>query len=139
MLPECLQNAINAKIDEGDSYLNVDQFEQAERSYREAIQQIPDPKYVHAIALPAFTALGEALFFSGDCHRARQPFLEALKAPGGLENPLLHLRLGQAYFDCGDLHKALDSFLRAYALEGKDIFDNEDEKYLAFLKSHIAV
>lgn len=137
MLPIQLLNDIQGKIDEGDEALNTDDFFQAVELYREALSMIPEPRYVHDISLPAFTALGEAHFYSSNYGEALSAFREALKAPGGVENPLLHLRLGQAYYEAGDLNRAADSLTRAYALDGRHVFEGEDYKYLSFLATRI--
>jgi tetratricopeptide (TPR) repeat protein len=137
MLPTSLLREIQGKLDQGDEALDEDYFAEAITHYREAVSLIPDPKYLHNVSLPAFTALGEGFFFSGHYEEALGAFKEALKAPGGVENPLLHLRLGQAYFESGDLDRAGDSLTRAYALDGRDVFDGEDDKYLSFLATRI--
>jgi hypothetical protein len=41
------------------------------------------------------------------------------------------------FFENGDLDRAADSFTRAYALDGKDVFEGEDDKYLSFLSTRI--
>jgi cytochrome c-type biogenesis protein CcmH/NrfG len=92
---------------------------------------------LYDISLPAFTALGEAYFFSGNYRDALSAFRAALKAPGGVENPLLLLRLGQTYYESGDLDRAADSLTTAYALDGRDVFEGEDDKYLSFLATRI--
>jgi tetratricopeptide (TPR) repeat protein len=137
MPPAALLNDIQARIDDGDVFLNTDAFAQAVERYQQALSMIPEPKHLYDISLPAFTALGEAYFYSGDYRNALSAFREALKVPGGVENPLLHLRLGQTYYESGDLNRAADSLTRAYALGGRDVFEGEDDKYLSFLASRI--
>ena len=137
MLPVRLLDVIQAKLDEGDEFLNADDFADAIALYQQAVSLIPAPKHLHEISLPAFTALGEAYFFSGHYRDALTALKQAEKAPGGVENPLLHLRLGQAYFESGDLDRAGDSLTRAYALDGRDVFDGEDDKYLSFLATRV--
>ncbi len=137
MLPISLVNDIQARIDAGDVFLNTDAFSQAIECYQQALSLIPSPKHLYHIALTAFTALGEAYLFSGHYRDALSAFQEALKAPGGVENPLLHLRLGQAYYEGGDFDHAADSLTRAYALDGRAVFQGEDDKYLLFLATRI--
>jgi hypothetical protein len=60
-----------------------------------------------------------------------------MHCPGAIGNPFLHLRLGQCQLELGDRKRAADELTRAYAIEGKDIFANEDRKYFAFLKTVI--
>lgn len=137
MLNTSLTGKIQGKLDQGDENLDADEFSNAIDLYQQAISLIPDPKHVHEISLSAFTALGEAYFFSGYYQKALRAFKEAMKAPGGVENPLLHLRMGQAHFEKGDLEQAADSLTRAYALDGRQVFHGEDRKYLTFLASRI--
>ena len=98
---------------------------------------IPEPRHEHEISLSAYTALGEGFFFAGYYKKALRAYKQALKAPGGAENPLLHLRMGQAFFEDGDPERAADSLTRAYALDGRAVFRGEDKKYLAFLATRI--
>jgi tetratricopeptide (TPR) repeat protein len=137
MLPASLIDEIQSKLDQGDACLDADEFAAAIAFCQQAVSLIPAPKHSHDISLSAFTALGEAYFFSGYYQDALAAFSEALKSPGGVENPLLHLRRGQAYFENGDPDRAADSLTRAYALDGRDVFDGEDDKYLSFLATKI--
>ncbi len=139
MLSETLIEQIQSKIDEGDEFLNADDFARATTIFQDALALIPEPKYDHDIALPAFTALGEAHLFAGEYAQALQAFRAAIKAPGGVENPLTHLRLGQAYYESGDLGNAAQELTIAYGIDGRNIFEDEDEKYLAFLSSRIDI
>lgn len=137
MLTPAVLKTIRAKLDQGDRLLDRDQFARAWDAYSAALALIPDPKHEYAIALEAYTALGEGYFFAARHDRALRAFAEAIKAPGGVENPLLHLRTGQAHFELGELAAAADALTRAYALGGADVFAGEDEKYLAFLATRI--
>ncbi len=137
MLAAPLLRKIQAKLDQGDALLDRDEFAKALEAYRQAVALIPAPKHRHEIALPAYTALGEGFFFAGYYARALRAFGEALKAPGGVENPLLHLRIGQAHFEGREFDRAADALTRAYALGGRDVFDGEEGKYLSFLATRV--
>lgn len=132
-----MEATVQSKIDDGDEFLNGGDFPRATELYLNAIALIPDPKEDHWVSLPAYTALGESHFYAGNYDNALKAYRMAIKAPGGVENPLIHLRFGQAYYELGDLNRAADSFTRAYALDGRAVFDREDEKYLRFLGTQI--
>src|SRR5215469_9546950 len=97
---------IQERIDQGDTFLNSGDFDRALELYQQAVALIPEPKADYEISLPALTAIGEALFYSGRYSEASSAFRKATKSPGGIENPLVHLRLGQAYYELGDLDRA---------------------------------
>ncbi len=54
-------------------------------------------------------------------------------------NPAVHLRLGEVYFELENFEKAADELARAYMAEGKDVFEDEDPKYFAFLATKIVL
>jgi hypothetical protein len=62
-----------------------------------------------------------------------------MTCPGGLGNPFLHLRFGQILFESGDHDLAADELIRAYMGAGDEIFENEDPKYLNFLKTRAKI
>lgn len=62
-----------------------------------------------------------------------------MHCPGAIGNPFVHLRLGQAQFELGDMTRAADELARAYMGAGDEIFEEQDPKYLAFLKTKIQV
>lgn len=133
------QDRIQTLCELGDGYLNADQFAEALEKYRQAAALIPEPAIEHPLALSVYTAIGEAYYFAGQHQQALEAFQKAMKAPGAIENPLAHLRLGQAYFEVGRLDDAADELTRAYMLDGRDVFEGEDDKYLAFLATRITL
>lgn len=60
-----------------------------------------------------------------------------MHCPGAIGNPFLHLRLGQCQLELGNNDQAADELTRAYMAEGTTIFQDEDPKYLAFLKTQL--
>ena len=60
-----------------------------------------------------------------------------MSCPGAVGNPFLHLRLGQIEFELGNAEASANELTRAFAIEGSGIFDDEDPKYFAFLKTQI--
>jgi tetratricopeptide (TPR) repeat protein len=131
---------IQERIDQGDAFLNGGYFARALELYQRAASLIPEPKTDYEISLSVFTAIGEALFYSQRYPDALSVFRSAAKSVGGIENPLVHLRLGQTYYELGDLDSAGDELTRAYMLDGAEIFQGEDErKYFDFLKTRIDI
>ncbi|MDF5873149.1 hypothetical protein P4112_16025 [Pseudomonas aeruginosa] len=75
--------------------------------------------------MPSFSSTATSL--------REMPFLDALNAPGGVENPFVHYRLGQCQVKLGNAALAVESLLKAYMLDGEEIFLAEDDG-VVFLK-----
>ena len=118
---------------EGDQYLDDDNFELAEKKYLEALDLIPKPKTEWEASTWLYVALGEVYLFSSKYLEAISFFSEALKCPEGLGNPLINLRMGQCYYELGNYGSAKGYLLKAYMVEGKEIFEGEDDKYIKFV------
>ena len=121
----------------GDQFAENQKFEQAIREYQKALAFLPEPIKSWEAATWLYSAIGDAYFFSSDFDQVLSAFQNAIQSPAGIGNPFIHLRLGQAYFELGAPKKALDELTRAYMSESREIFEQEDPKYLKFLLSHL--
>jgi tetratricopeptide (TPR) repeat protein len=139
MLPHDIQKKMDELCREGDERLDMGEFDAALESYRAAAQLIPTPKENWEATTWVYTAIGETLYFKGEYLEALQNLRAAVISPGGLGNPLLHLRLGEVYFELEDYEKAGDELARAYMGGGNEIFSEEEPKYFAFLSSKIDI
>jgi len=122
---------------DGDALIEKDDFVAAERVYLDAWDLLPEPRRDWDAATWILAALGDSQFLRNDYNAARKTLSEAMHCPNALGNPFLHLRLGQCQFECGDLVRAEDELARAFLLEGAEIFENDDPKYLTFIKSKL--
>jgi tetratricopeptide (TPR) repeat protein len=137
MLSPDVQERMDELCREGDEHLDAGDFEHALEAYRTAADLIPDPKEDWQASTWIFTAIGEALYFKGEYAEALQNLRVAVVSPGGLGNPLVHLRLGEVYYELGDFEKAGDELTRAYMGAGREIFVSENTKYISFLSTKI--
>lgn len=128
--PAELSDRIKALLQQGDESLMEDEPVKAIGRYTEALGLLPADS---EIALPLRTAIGEAHVLLGELDAALGSFRDALDAPGGVDNPLLRLRLGQTYHGLGRLDDAAEELLHAYRLGGREVFEGEDDEYLDFL------
>jgi tetratricopeptide (TPR) repeat protein len=136
-LPKTIEKAIDTLCAEGDAHAEADDFEEAIDCYQRALAQVPEPKRDFEAATWVLAALGDALFQDDQFDRARDTFAEALQGAEGAGNPFLHLRLGQAAFELQDLDGATKELQHAWALAGREVFDDEHPKYLDFLRSRV--
>ncbi len=105
--------------------------------YEKAMALLPAPIERWEAATWILTAIGDCQFLLGRHERARDTLSRAMHAPGALGNGFIHLRLGQAQFELGRLDRAADELARAYMADGKEIFESEDPRYYAFLRTRM--
>jgi tetratricopeptide (TPR) repeat protein len=133
-----LSNSIHKKVtklsEEGDRLASKGAFDEAIERYREAWRLLPEPGDQWEAATWLLTAVGDAQFLKGDFVGGAESLRHALRCPGGLGNPFIHLRLGQCLFESGDRSAAMDDLARAYMGAGRDIFTNENPKYIEALE-----
>ena len=119
----------------GDSLCEDGDYSAGVLEYRDALSLLPEPREQWEASAWIFTATGDALFLAGDFEKAATELSSALRCPGALGNPFVHLRLGQCHLEIGNREKAVDELTRAYMGGGKDVFDQEEAKYFALVKS----
>lgn len=124
---------------QGDDLVERQRFEEAFSHYRDALDLVPDPVEDWEAATWIITAIGDLYFVSGKFDKAMVAFDDAIRCPGGLANPFIHLRLGQCAFELGSENQAADELTRAYMGAGLQIFDEQNPKYLRFLRTRITI
>ncbi len=134
-LDEAIHLQISEQCAKGDGLAEVGEFREAVAAYNQAWSLVPDPKNEWEAATWILAAIGDACFQGKWLNSARDALEYAMTCPGGIGNPFLHLRLGQVRFDTGDFDRAADELIRAYMGGAQEIFEKEDPKYLAFLRT----
>ena len=141
MEPHALDEGVYGRIRElcakGDALAQQKQFEQAFGFYRDALNLVPPPAEDWEATTWILTAIGDLYFLAKMPEDARRALEDAVRCPGGLGNPFIHLRLGQCYLDVGQQDRAADELTRAYMGAGSGIFEEQDPKYIKFLETRI--
>ncbi|WP_414831735.1 tetratricopeptide repeat protein [Afifella sp. YEN Y35] len=133
-LDEALHRRIVALSRRGDEFAEAGRFASALTAYDEAVALLPEPKSEWSAWTWLQAARGDAFFLEGDWPACRDAFRKAVAGPDGLGNPFIHLRLGECALELGDEDRAKDDLMRAYMGGGSEIFEDDDPKYLAFLR-----
>lgn len=132
-----ISSEIKKKVDElclsGDKYAEIHDYENALNTYKEAWELIPSPQNEYSESTWILAAIADNAFLAKYLNSAEEALQYAMTCPSGLGNPFLHLRLGQVYFEQNRLDQAADELMRAYMGGAKEIFADEDPKYLEFL------
>lgn len=134
-LDDSLHEEISTLCEQGDELAMSGDYKGALRLYHQSWKLLPEPKEDWEAATWILSAIGDAHFFRRDFASVIAALSNALVCPDGLGNPFIHLRLGEAAFELGDLDRAKDELTRAYMGAGKEIFSEEDPKYLAYLNT----
>lgn len=119
---------------EAEKYFDKGYLEKAITTYRQALELLPEPKSEWEAATWLYAAIGDAYWILAEYQNSFDAFFQALKSPGGIGNPFIHLRVGQLAYVGGDTKKARDEFIRAYMGAGEEIFKSEDGKYFSLIK-----
>jgi tetratricopeptide (TPR) repeat protein len=138
-----LPDAVLAEITElcrcGDAEAGSGRLVEAKALYVEALRLLPGDPRDWAASTWIYVAIGDVHFRRQAFYRAYKCFHNAVLCPDGLGNPYVHLRLGQTAFELGRNDRAADELMRAFMGGGPGIFDEDDPKYLAFLKTRAAL
>jgi hypothetical protein len=117
----------------GDARAKSRDWSDALALYWGAWDLLPEPREEWEAATWILAAVGDANFLAGDFAAGRDNLSSAMRCPGAVGNPFLHLRLGQCQLELGAQDRAADELMRAYMGGGVKLFQSEDPKYLKFL------
>lgn len=136
-----LDDAIHAQIEqlsqEGDRLFDDEREREALAKYFAALELLPAPTYDWEAATWLYATIGDVLWTMCELDDAYGAFQAALRSPGGIGNPFVHLRVGQIAFEKGDLPRARDELMRAYMGAGAKIFEREHAKYFDVIRDAI--
>lgn len=131
-----LDDATAARIDElserGNGELDDGNWRAAADSWHEALALVPEPKSNWEAADWLWTSLADAYFAGANYRSVLENTRLALLSDTG--NAFAWLRQGQALHELDQPDAAADSLTSAFMLEGLEFFEDEDPKYLAFLR-----
>jgi tetratricopeptide (TPR) repeat protein len=134
-LDDKVYEEIKKLCDLGNSKCEKNDYLSAIEYYKKALELIPKPIENWEASTWVLAALGDCYFLLQKYNEAKPYLTTAMHCPGGLGNEFIHLRLGQVQFELGNKERAADELTRAYMGGGKEIFEGENEKYFAFLKT----
>jgi tetratricopeptide (TPR) repeat protein len=124
---------------EGDRFAGIDQFDDAIEKYQSAWDLLPVPQNQWPAATWILVSVGDAYFNLKEYIPAAQVLRDALGYPDGEANPFLYLRLGQCLLETGQIDDAADALEEAYRRGGESLFEDEEPKYLSFVKTQLKI
>ena len=136
-LSDELYDQIVSKLEQGDQYAEAGEYNKAIEKYESALNLVPLQKENWEVSLHIYTAMADSYFNLGNYQQANNNYEQALKCPDGLGNGYVWLGLGETYYELENMDKAKDALMSAYILEGKEIFEDEDDKYFSLIQDSI--
>ncbi len=121
----------------GDALADEESFPDAIIEYNKAFSLLPEPITEWEASTWILTAIADTYFLANDFENALQPLIQVMHCPGAIGNAFIHLRLGQVQFELGNTERAKDELARAYMGAGEEIFEDDDPKYLKFIKKFL--
>jgi tetratricopeptide (TPR) repeat protein len=121
----------------GDDFADQGRFAEAIEIYWSAWDRLPEPQTKWEASTWILAAIGDAIFHQGNYEAGRDNLAMAMHCHGAVGNPFQHFRLGQCQFELGNFERAADELARAFVLGGSQLFDEDDPKYLKFIKSQL--
>ena len=135
-LPDAIYDQIERLSEQGNTLLESSgDWQGAARVWDEALALLPEPKTQWEAALWLYASIGDALRTGNDLAGAKNALFNALNCPDGHANPFVLLRLGETLVDLAEIDGGVEHLLRAYMLEGEDVFEDADAKYLKLLRN----
>jgi tetratricopeptide (TPR) repeat protein len=138
-LPDGDWAAVERLLAEGEECADEGRDAEALARFQAAWDLLPEPKAECEPALRVLAAIADSYFHLGNwpaCYKTLQTAVKNWDV--ALENPFIRLRMGQSLFEMGDLREAGNWMVPAYVTEGKRLFEDEEPKYLAFVKAQLA-
>src|SRR5262249_45220912 len=137
-LSDELYAEIQRLCSEGDDLAAEGNLEEALQRFQAAWQLLPEPQVDWSAALWLLGAIGDVQFQRSDFVAGRDALMTAMKFfDEAKANPFLRMRLGQCMYELGEQREAANWLAGAFITEGMKLFDNEDPKYSAFIKSQL--
>ena len=138
-LPKDIAQLVDNLCREGDRFAGIDQFDDAIEKYQAAWDLLPAPQNQWPAATWILVSVGDAYFNLKEYNPAAQVLRDALGYPDGEANPFLYLRLGQCLLETGQIDDAADALEEAYRRGGESLFEDEESKYLSFVKTQLKI
>lgn len=132
-LDPALYEKIKEHSDEGERLFYDGRFPEALEEYSKALDLIPEPKQRWEASVWVLAAIGDCYFWLKDFGAALGCFRKLMVEYEEYGNPFTRLRYGECLYETGNEELAREHLLAAYAMEGKELFEECDKKYLSVI------
>jgi len=121
----------------GDDLADEGKDAEALGLFQAAWSALPEPREELEPTIRILGAIADCHFLLGRWEDCRQSVQHAFRCGADMDNPFLRLRLGQSLYELGDEQEAANWLVPAFLSEGRDLFEQDDLKYLEFVRSRL--
>jgi tetratricopeptide (TPR) repeat protein len=136
-LPADIGLQLDDLCERGRALEEAGDFRAAIRAYLEADALLPPPREGWDAAWWLDAAVGDCHFQLLEFEDAEVFFRRAMVEGELIGNAFVRLRRGQVLLELGRDDEALEELAAAYMLEGRELFEEDDPKYFAFVKQNL--
>ncbi len=108
-------------------------FSDALKEYSKAYELIPEPKHQREASVWLPAAMGDCHFWLMEYNTALQYFRKLMAEYEEYGNPFPRLRYGECLYETGNEELGKEHLLAAYAMEGEELFEDCEQKYLSMI------
>ncbi len=127
------EDEVDRLAEVGNEALEAGDWQTAVEAWTEGLALVPEPKSLYEATMWFCASLADAYWTAGQYDLVVDFAQQAMDASDG-GNGFVWLRLGQGQLELGQRDAAADSLMSAFMLEGHEIFEGEDPKYLQLLR-----
>jgi tetratricopeptide (TPR) repeat protein len=119
----------------GEELFYDGRFSEALVEYNTAFDLIPEPKNRWEASVWLIAAMGDCHFWLKDFGTSLEYFRKLMVEYEEYANPFTRLRYGECLYETGNEQLAKEHLLAAYSMEGEELFEDCDKKYLSIISS----
>ena len=97
------------------------------------ISLVPEPKHRWEASVWLIAAIGDCYFWLRDFASSLEYFRKLMAEYEEYGNPFTRLRYGECLYETGNEQLAKEHLLAAYSMEGRELFEECDVKYLRII------
>ena len=137
-IPDQIFEEITTLSERGNQLASNGQLAEALSTFKQALALVPEPQGERDSAFWLLVSIGDMEFLLGRYPESRSVLMSAVtQFEEARSNPFVRMRLGQSMYELGEEKEAANWLAGAYLSEGVQIFDQDDPKYLRFIKSQL--
>ena len=128
-----IYEGIKEYSEKGEILFYDGRFSEALREYNKAYDMIPEPKQQWEASVWLIAAIGDCHFWLKDYAASLECFRKLMVEYEEYGNPFTRLRYGECLYETGNEQLAKEHLLAAYSMEGEELFEECDKKYLSII------